>query len=49
MTQKLNFDDRNYRLHGEQNKKIIKNSLENNGAGKGSKDVTFYKKTGKLK
>jgi hypothetical protein len=32
--QKINFDTRNYRVHGDKNKRIIKNSLENNGAGR---------------
>jgi hypothetical protein len=31
---KIKFDERNYRIHGEENKKVIKNSLEENGAGR---------------
>lgn len=34
MSDEIKFDPRNYRLHGEKNKKLIKKSLERNGAGR---------------
>lgn len=34
MSNEIKFDPRNYRLHGDKNKRLIKKSLERNGAGR---------------
>ncbi len=34
MSDEIKFDPRNYRIHGDKNKKLIKKSLQRNGAGR---------------